>query len=445
MAEPTKANDPADSLSDRVFLAEEVTPNVIEAFRHDVCSIDNAVLNAVVVLDTNVLLLPYSAGGNSLKQIISVFRKLGAESRLVVPAQVLREFVRNRPVKLGELQQQLMDRLSRYASITKTPSPILEDTDEYKTIDEVFKRSEDLKKELKDATHALVDKIKGWGWNDPVNSAYREVFKDEQFLEPPLDKEKALAEHQRRLKLRIPPGYKDGSKEDLGIGDFLIWKTVLEVGSRFKRPVIFVSGDEKADWHHQSNGSSFLPRYELLDEYRRSSEGAALYIIPLSRLLELMEVEQTSIVEIKAEEERVQVASFVSVDCPSCKRMVDWRLSESIGSSSHPRCPYCATPFHIHRTREGVTVHRSNGRPGVMRANLEEKALAVEIIGCIACDNEILFELGLYPPSTAWPKCEECGAKFPVHRKRDGEVRIGGISQHTFSRDGGGTMDDAAP
>ena len=50
----------------------------------------------------------------------------------------------------------------------------------------------------------------------------------------------------------IPPGYKDAGKEDSGIGDLLIWHTILELGKVHKKSVIFVSGDEKPDWFKQS-------------------------------------------------------------------------------------------------------------------------------------------------------------------------------------------------
>jgi hypothetical protein len=42
-------------------------------------------------------------------------------------------------------------------------------------------------------------------------------------------------EKSRRYKNKVPPGYKDASKDDGGIGDFLIWKTLLLLGEREKK------------------------------------------------------------------------------------------------------------------------------------------------------------------------------------------------------------------
>ena len=166
--------------------------------------------------------------------------------------------------------------------------PILEGVAEYERINEAIKKNAELRK-----THSdLLKRIRSWEWNDPVNTAYREVFTADTIVEPQFKREEILAELLKRQKLLIPPGYKDSAKEDLGIGDFLIWKTILEIGTKKKKDIIFVSGDEKADWQHRTGGVGFLPRYELVDEFRRASSGSSFYIIPLSHLLELLKVEK---------------------------------------------------------------------------------------------------------------------------------------------------------
>jgi hypothetical protein len=52
-------------------------------------------------------------------------------------------------------------------------------------------------------------------------------------------------EHVFRFANQIPPGYKDAGKADEGIGDYLIWETILEIGRTRKASVIFVTGGEK--------------------------------------------------------------------------------------------------------------------------------------------------------------------------------------------------------
>ena len=53
----------------------------------------------------------------------------------------------------------------------------------------------------------------------------------------------------------MPPGYKDGRKEDEGIGDFLIWKSLLKFGEEKKLDLAFVTGEEKQTGSFVATGS----------------------------------------------------------------------------------------------------------------------------------------------------------------------------------------------
>jgi PIN like domain len=53
-------------------------------------------------------------------------------------------------------------------------------------------------------------------------------------------------EKSRRYKNKVPPGYKDASKDDGGIGDFLIWKTLLLLGEREKKDMAVCNREAKA-------------------------------------------------------------------------------------------------------------------------------------------------------------------------------------------------------
>ena len=56
-----------------------------------------------VVLDTNVLLVPYTVSKTSLQAIRNAYLQLIELKRLVVPGQVAREFAKNRPNKISAL------------------------------------------------------------------------------------------------------------------------------------------------------------------------------------------------------------------------------------------------------------------------------------------------------------------------------------------------------
>lgn len=407
---------------DRVFLIEEILPDASGFFEEEPLGIEIAIGNADIVLDTNVLLIPYGAGQSSLSQIVNVYDDIKKRDRLFIPAQVAREFVKNRPNKLAQLYQGLSDQVSKLTILDKLSYPILDSVSDFKTLNEIINEISELKSKLKSTAKSVRQKIKDWGLNDPVSQAYRAVFTKDVITDPVIDKEKILEEMLRRYEHSIPPGYKDASKPDAGIGDYLIWKTILSLGEKNNRSLIFVSGDEKADWLHGAEGSGFLPRYELQAEFRRTSNGSDFYIIPLSRLLELQKAEASTVVEVKTEEVRIKNANAVSIECPECNSIGDYEISENIGSSALPICLSCENKFHLHRTKDGVSTRLHKPFSPTPKPPSRDKS--VETVSCPACGEENLKALGVSAKSTAWCICDVCDKKFPIHRQYDGTVFV---------------------
>ncbi len=219
-----------------------------------------------------------------------------------------------------------------------------------------------------------------------------------------------LTELKRRVEHEIPPGYKDASKSDGGIGDLLIWLTILRLGRDRKRSLVFVTGEEKADWQHRSGGRGIMPRFELVDEYRRASKGADLYIIQMSELLKLLKVESSTIAEIKQEEQRSRELVVEHVECPNCGSTVDVELAQAIGSSALPKCSTCYTKFHVHRGSDGVFT-REMGRNAV-RVDGQEEVL----VECPHCSAEVSIFIGKNVGDSAAPVCVKCGERFLAHR-----------------------------
>lgn len=413
----------ADIDVDRAFLALELLPAVKEAYSANIRDISAAIKDSDIVLDTNVLLLPYGAGSSSLKDITKVFERLTSQRRIHLPGQVVREFIKNRPTKIAELQKGIADKLSRVQAPQLLSYPILEEISAFGEVNRILAEIADATKNLQKANTALLKAIRSWEWNDPVTLAYQKYLPSSVIVELEIDKNKLLADLKRRYSLSIPPGYKDAGKEDYGIGDFLIWKTILQIGGSRKKDLIFVSGDEKSDWHHRTDGTAFLPRYELLDEYRRNSDGRALYIVPLSKLLELLNVPGASVEEIKQEEARIAEATTVQVECPYCQTQTLVRLADSIGSSSVPRCPNCDNRFHVHRVAGGVTVHEA---ADTYKRTTGAGERTEEVVTCPKCEAEAKIMLATSPNSTAWHRCDDCGTRFPIHRRNDGTFAVGG-------------------
>ncbi len=254
------------------------------------------------------MLVPYKVSKNSLSQIEDTYKLLAEENRLVIPGQVAREFANNRPFKLGEIHQALSIKRS-VKQLTINQYPLLEEVPGYSEFQrlekEINKLIADYRKVIKDITSHMID----WNWTDPISRLYSNIF-------PPLVVDIALDEKDVRTQLeyqvtnKIPPGYKDASKPDKGVGDYLIWQVVLKVAEERKCPIVFVSSDSKADWFYRSDKQRLYPRFELVDQIRRKTEGKSFHIIQFSDFLELFDATADTVSEIRNEEVKIDLANM---------------------------------------------------------------------------------------------------------------------------------------
>ena len=284
-----------------IFHNERIYPDADQIFSIKLSCLNDIKDQCTFVLDTNALLVPYSTGSQSLKEIGDIFKKLKEQKRLMVPAQVAREFADNRPKKLGEMFYSITHKQSSIQEITIGQYPLLEGIAEYNEAQEIEKELKALMSRYRKTIGKIADRVKDWTWDDPVSQIYREIFTPDLIFKLNIDHEAVKKDLEYRYLHKIPPGYKDEGKEDSGIGDLLIWLSILEIG-KLKKDVVFVSADVKADWYHKSNKSAIYPRFELLAEFQKASENHAFHIIRLSELLEVMGADQQVVSEVQSEE-----------------------------------------------------------------------------------------------------------------------------------------------
>lgn len=289
-----------------IFISNNVFPKPENIFKTPRRNLEDIKNDCIVVLDTNVLLLPFTLNSKSLLEIKDVFQSLVAEGRLFVPAQVVREFAKNRPGKLTDVYQKLSRTRNSTPNLTFGNYPLLSTLEEYNQLREVEKEINEKIKEYRKIAGSLLEKMTEWVWDDPVSLIYNDIFRPEIIVELEKDDETerdTLTQELDRLILhKLPPGYKDASKSDKGIGDFLIWKTILQIAEKEKKDLIFVTGDTKADWWYQSEKVNLYPRYELVDEYRRASDDKLFHMVSLSKLLELQDANEEIIDDIRHQE-----------------------------------------------------------------------------------------------------------------------------------------------
>lgn len=282
------------------------------------------------VVDTNALLIPYKQHAATLDEIEKVYSKLVSQNRLIIPGHIAREFAKNRVDKLRNIHQSLSQKKDNFNQSIKTlkrdqieSSPLIKSLDECQEIleieqklseeiDNINKKITNLITEYEEKYKKTIDKvlkqIADWDWNDPVSLMYAKLFNNEVVVDPDFDKEEVKKDMKWRNQHKIPPGFKDAGKESNSVGDLLIWKTILFIGNNHNKDVVFVSGETKSDWWVRSHNSELLyPRYELVDEFRRSSEGQSFHMIKLSDLLSWYGADDSVIKEVRQEEEQISL------------------------------------------------------------------------------------------------------------------------------------------
>lgn len=275
-------------------------------------------------------MLPYKFEDVSLPDVVRVYKPLADAGRLVIPAQAAREFAKHRSSKVADLVKWLREQAGLSGPVLKKKIGALTG---HAGFDAARKKAGEVAariKEVQAAINDVADEIAADVGEDPVSVAYRQLFPGAVRDDPQdcVDEAAFKAELKTRYEMRRPPGYKDGSKDDAGAGDLIIWKTILAEGAARNADCIFVTGEEKPDWHVQSNGP-FQPRLELLEEYRVTT-GHTLHIIPLSRLLRLFEASQQVVEEVKQVEATAGLVRLAdAISRSHQKRHEEWRVLEA--------------------------------------------------------------------------------------------------------------------
>lgn len=291
-----------------MFVLERVFPEATSAFSISTACLSEVRDSATVVVDTNSLLVPYSVGKKTLQEIGTTYKRLAKTQRLVVPARVAREFARNRSKKLAEIHQQLCKWQSGLPAVAHERYPLLDGIPEY---DAMLKSEEGLdaaQVKYRNSITKVIDTLAAWEWNDPVTKLYRECLPADSIVDTAAKEEDVRRDFAYRMANGIPPGNKDQAKSDGGIGDYLIWLAILEVGRTRKQSVIFVSNDGKSDWWTRSENQHLYPRFELVDEFRRISGGRSFHILKFSEFLAAFGASGPVIEEVRKEEHEQLVA-----------------------------------------------------------------------------------------------------------------------------------------
>lgn len=346
-----------------MFIINKIFPNAKDIFAVSGKTTAEIKDDCLFVFDTNSLILPYTTSSESLDEIKKVYTKIIQENRLFIPGQVAREFAKIRPEKIKELFQQLTRKRSKVQALSIGKYPLLNGIKEY---DELFKKEQEINSKLKEYSKQLgdvIEHVKEWSWNDPVSQLYKSLFNDSIIVDIEFDENEVKSQLDYRYENKIAPGFEDKSKEDGGIGDLLIWYTILELAEKHQKNVVFVSGDEKKDWFYQVENYALYPKFELITEFRSKAPNKSFNIIKLSELLELYGVNERIIKEVEIEENESLNDSKQSQGFENERIIKDWIIENSeepvyiVGGTGFPDFKVID---HIKKERIGIEILECN-------------------------------------------------------------------------------------
>ncbi|PGR79740.1 PIN-like domain-containing protein [Priestia megaterium] len=244
--------------------------------------------NCHFVFDANMLLNVYRYSELARETFIKIFQQLN--ERIWIPHQVgieyhfhMLEEIKGQEKKYDELQ-----------NIIKTKRAEIEE--EYKNFSlrhSNLKMDEKLLKKLQDSINDICKDLENQKENHPdLNITKDEIMKVfTNKVGSPYDQERIEeieAEGEIRYNRKQPPGFKDSKKggsryHDERVyqqkyGDLIVWNQLIDYSKEKDVPIIFVTDDRKDDWWNIISGERVGPSPQLLQEFKRKTEGNKFYM-----------------------------------------------------------------------------------------------------------------------------------------------------------------------
>jgi hypothetical protein len=269
--------------------------------------LDAALREAVVAVDASVLLNLYRFRPKTSRDLIKILRGVG--DRLVVPHQALREFWRRRqrtqdsPAGATKVATDALDKSERSikdALVTWARAVGADDEELDDIIIRVEISLEDVRRELQ----SVLPDASPEGDEDPILEQLEEILAG-RVTSPlaPEDWAERVAEANRRIEAKEPPGYMDADKQDGdlpegGAGDYLVWYEAILYAKELARDLLIVTSDQKEDWWWRQQADFIGPRPELTLEYHQLT-GRRLFLMRPKDLIDRapvlgIEVDQAS-------------------------------------------------------------------------------------------------------------------------------------------------------
>lgn len=260
--------------------------------------------DAIIVLDTNILLDLYRVSPNTSKELINIIKKLG--DRIWIPYHVASEYHKDLFTVIDSQIIKYKDATSAIEAIRKT---FLEKRSHPFLTDELHSKATSVFDELLKFFDTQMNELENVIMNDSVKDELCKLLDSkigESFNSDELGK--IYQEGEERFKNDIPPGFMDKKKPgNEKYGDLVIWKEIIRKSKKESKPVLFVTDDTKKDWFIYFRGKTYGPNPLLMKEFKGVT-GQDIYIYTLESFLahsEKLKIKVTSnaLDEIKARKE----------------------------------------------------------------------------------------------------------------------------------------------
>ncbi len=242
--------------------------------------------DAIFIFDANILLNLYKYSTETRNEFLNILEKMG--NRIWLPHQFALEYQRKR-LKIIEDQsifyKNTSEKLSRgFASIS---NEIKKDQQQHpflnidNLLSKISKSIEIVIKEIEKTEKKHPD----WFNSDPIRNKIDSLFKG-KVGSPCEDIQSIENKGSARISKEIPPGYKD-IKKNYPYGDWIGWYQIMEMVKTLedKKPIIFVTNDNKEDWWLKINKKTIGPKPELIKEI--SEHGVKFHMYTMEIFLKI--------------------------------------------------------------------------------------------------------------------------------------------------------------
>lgn len=241
---------------------------------------------SLFAFDANILLNLYRYSETTRNELLKVIGLL--KERIWLPFQAAEEYFRNRISTTGgqakeydKVQSTLTELLSNLGN--KKRHPFISD-ELFKELEIIFEK---IKVEFEASKSILNDRIN----TDEIQKQLAELFDNKvgtQLDQTALDT--VYKDGKIRYEAEIPPGYRDGNKDNSGnlyrkFGDLIIWNELMSKAKSESRSIIFITDDKKDDWWLEYNGRTISPLPSLIQEFKLNS-GQGFYMYTADRFMQ---------------------------------------------------------------------------------------------------------------------------------------------------------------